>query len=200
MPEQRAMIGNIAPYLHLLCEHQAFGALPEQDLKTLIVHSDLIEFAQGELLLRQGAPSDSVLLIVKGEVDVFVETSQGRVQLGRMSTGALVGEIGVFADLPRTASVGAHTPTQALKIDREDVLHIGGENLAFLRAVLAQLGERIAEFNQTIGYYTDVMAELEQQDFDPSILDQSHQLPEFAGFAQSFRRMAERIGLRKKHT
>ncbi|MFL4969138.1 MAG: cyclic nucleotide-binding domain-containing protein [Xanthobacteraceae bacterium] len=198
MPEQRAIIGHIAPYLRLLREHQAFGALPEQDLKTLIVHSDLIEFAQGELLLRQGAPSDSVLLIVQGEVDVCVETSQGQVQLGRMSSGALVGEVGVFADLPRTASVRAHTPTQALKIDRDDVLQVGGENLAFLRAVLAQLGERIATFNQTIGDYTDVLAELEQRDFDPSILDHSQPLPEFVGFAQSLRRMVERIGLRKK--
>jgi len=198
MPEQRAIIGHIAPYLRLLREHQAFGALPEQDLKTLIVHSDLIEFAQGELLLRQGAPSDSVLLIVQGEVDVCVETSQGQVQLGRMSSGALVGEVGVFADLPRTASVRAHTPTQALKIARDDVLQVGGENLAFLRAVLAQLGERIATFNQTIGDYTDVLAELEQRDFDPSILDHSQPLPEFVGFAQSLRRMVERIGLRKK--
>jgi CRP-like cAMP-binding protein len=198
MPEQRAIIGHIAPYLRLLREHQAFGALPEQDLKTLIVHSDLIEFAQGELLLRQGAPSDSVLLIVQGEVDVCVETSQGQVQLGRMSSGALVGEVGVFADLPRTASIRAHTPTQALKIDRDDVLQVGGENLAFLRAVLAQLGERIATFNQTIGDYTDVLAELEQRDFDPSILDHSQPLPEFVGFAQSLRRMVERLGLRKK--
>ena len=198
MPEQRAIIGHIAPYLRLLREHQAFGALPEQDLKTLIVHSDLIEFAEGELLLRQGAPSDSVLLIVQGEVDVCVETSQGQVQLGRMSSGALVGEVGVFADLPRTASIRAHTPTQALKIDRDDVLRVGGENLAFLRAVLAQLGERIATFNQTIGDYTDVLAELEQRDFDPSILDHSQPLPEFVGFAQSLRRMVERIGLRKK--
>ncbi|MFL5088011.1 MAG: cyclic nucleotide-binding domain-containing protein, partial [Xanthobacteraceae bacterium] len=187
MPEQRAIIGHIAPYLRLLREHQAFGALPEQDLKTLIVHSELIEFAQGELLLRQGAPSDSVLLIVQGEVDVCVETSQGQVQLGRMSSGALVGEVGVFADLPRTASIRAHTPTQALKIDRDDVLQVGGENLAFLRAVLAQLGERIATFNQTIGDYTDVLAELEQRDFDPSILDHSQPLPEFVGFAQSLR-------------
>jgi CRP-like cAMP-binding protein len=198
MPEQHAMIGNIAPYLHLLREHEAFGALPDQDLKTLIVRSDLIDFAQGELLLRQGAPSDSVLLIAKGEVDVFVETSQGQVQLGRMSSGALVGEIGVFADVPRTASVRAHTLTQALKIDRDDVLQIGGENLAFLRAVLTQLGQRIATFNETIGYYTDILAELEQQDFDPSILDHSQPLPEFVGFAHSFRRLAERIGLRKK--
>jgi phosphoserine phosphatase RsbU/P len=199
MPEQRAMIGNIAPYLHLLRGHPAFGALPEQDLKTLIVRSDLIEFAPGELLLRQGAPSDSVLLIAKGDVEVFVETAQGQVPLGRVSSGALVGEIGVFADVPRTASVRAHALTQALKMDRAGVLQIGGEKLAFLRAVLTQLGERIAEFNQTIGYYTDIMAELEQHDFDPSVLDRSQPLPEFAGFAQSFRRLAERIGLRKKH-
>src|SRR5262245_48016803 len=112
MPELRAIIGNVAPYLRLLREHRIFGQVSEEALKSLVVRSDLIAFRPDELLLRQGDPSHSALLITQGEVGVFVETAQGEVQLGTVSAGALLGEIGVFAELPRTASVRARTAAE----------------------------------------------------------------------------------------
>jgi len=198
MPDQRALIGNIQSYLRLLRAHQVFRELPEQALKDLVVRSDLIDYAANELMLRQGETSDSALLITRGEADVFVDTAQGTVQLGRSASGALIGEIGVFADLPRTASVRARTMVEALKISRDDMLQIGGDNPAFLRAVLKQLGERIAAFNETIGFYTQALARLERQELDPQILDDQPQpMPELVTFARAFRIMAERIGLRR---
>lgn len=198
MPEQRAMIGNIAAYLQLLREHPVFGQLPEPALKTLIVRSDLMAFAPDEVLLRQGDDSDSAFLITDGEVEIFVETAHGAVEIGRASSGALLGEIGVFADQPRTAGVRALSAVESLKIARDDVLEIGGRELGFLRAVMKQLGERIAAFNQVVGFYTDALHQLEQEKLDPRALDSGPQpLPELVGFAHGLRRVAERIGLRR---
>ena len=198
MPDQRALIGNIQSYLRLLRAHQVFRELPEQALKDLVVRSDRIDYAANEIMLQQGEASDSALLITQGEADVFVDTAQGTVQLGRSASGALIGEIGVFADLPRTASVRARTMVEALKISRDDMLQIGGDNPAFLRAVLKQLGERIAAFNETIGFYTQALARLERQEFDPQMLDDQPQpMPELVTFARAFRTVAERIGLRR---
>ncbi len=198
MPDQRALIGNIQSYLRLLRAHQVFRELPEQALKDLVVRSDRIDYAANEIMLQQGEASDSALLITQGEADVFVDTAQGTVQLGRSASGALIGEIGVFADLPRTASVRARTMVEALKISRDDMLQIGGDNPAFLRAVLKQLGERIAAFNETIGFYTQALARLERQELDPQMLDgQPQPMPELVTFARAFRTVAERIGLRR---
>jgi CRP-like cAMP-binding protein len=198
MPEPLAIIGNIAPYLRLLREHAIFGELSEQALKDLVVRSDLIGFAPSEPILRQGDASDSALLITQGEVDVFVDGAQGPIQIRQMSSGALIGEIGVFAAVPRTASVRARTDVEALMIGRDDMLHIGGDNPAFLRAVMKQLGERIAAFNQAIAYYTNALTELEQQQLDPGKLENEAQpMPELVPFAHALRRMAERIGLRR---
>jgi len=195
------MIGNVAPYLRLLREHRIFGQVPEQALKSLVVRSDLISFAPNELLLRQGDPSDSALLITQGEVEVFVETAQGPVHLGEVSGGALLGEVGVFAELPRTASVRARTAAECLKMSGEDMLRIGSDNLAFLRAVMKQLGERIAAFNEAAGFYADALTRLERHELDPKSLDRQPQpLPELAGFASAFRRMVERIVPRRSAT
>jgi phosphoserine phosphatase RsbU/P len=195
MPEQHTIIGTVAPYLKLLREHAIFGELPEQALKDLIIRSDLVVFAAGELMLRQGDPSDSALLITQGEVDVLVDASPGPVQLGQLSTGALIGEIGIFADLPRTANVRAWTAVEALKLGRDAVLQIGGNDPAFLRAVMRELGKRIADFNQAIGFYTTALARLEQQ-LDPQSLEDPAPLPELVGFAHALRRIAQRISPR----
>ena len=199
MPEQRPMIGNISPYLRLLREHTVFGELPEPSLKDLVIRSDLFGFAETEFLLRQGDPSDAAWLITHGDVDISVDSALGPVQLGRASAGALLGEIGVFADLPRTASVRARSSVDALKITRDDMLQIGGDHPGFLRAVMKQLGQRIAAFNETITYYTDALERLEQPDFDPGTLAPAVQppIPELVTFAATFRRMAQRLGLRR---
>jgi len=198
MPEQRAIVGTMSSYLGLLREHQIFRELPDHVLKDLVVRSDLIGYAANELMLRQGDPSDFALLITQGDADVLVDGSQGQVPIGQLTVGALVGEVGVFADMPRTASVRARSAVEVLKIGRDDILASGGENPAFLRAMIRQLGERMIAFNQAVGVYTETLAELEQRNFETRLLDDLPQpTPELAGFAQALRRMAARVGLRR---
>jgi CRP-like cAMP-binding protein len=198
MPEHRAIVGNMSAYLGLLREHQIFRELPDQALKDLVVRSDLIGYGENELMLRQGDPSDSALLITQGEAAVLVDGSQGQAPIGHLAVGALVGEVGVFADMPRTASVRANGAVEVLRISRDDVLASGGDNPAFLRAVIKQLGERMVAFNQTVGVYTDALAELEQRNFEARLLDDlPHPMPASPGFAHALRQIAERIGLRR---
>jgi CRP-like cAMP-binding protein len=196
MPDRRSLIGQMTGYLKLLREHPIFRELPEDALKTLVVGADFLEFAPNEVMLRQGDVSDSVLLLTAGEADVFIDTGHGALERGQLAAGALIGEVGVFADLPRTASVRARTTVEGLRIARDDILAIGGNHPAFLRAVLKLLGERIAAINQAIAIYTDAMVRLEEQDFDVrSFALQARPLSEMVNFGEAFRRLAERIGL-----
>ena len=194
------MIGTVAPYLRMLREHVVFGELPEGALKDLVIRGDLIAFRAGETMLRQGDASDSALLITRGEVDVTVEGAHGPFHLGRLAAGALIGEIGVFAAVARTATVRARTEVETLRIGRDDMIQIGGEHPAFLRAVMGELGKRIAAFNQAIGVYCHALARLEEN-LEPPNLDPAHldapPLPELVNLAQGLRRIAQRITLRR---
>jgi phosphoserine phosphatase RsbU/P len=196
MPEQRAIIGTVTPYLQALREHVVFGELPDQALKDLVIRSDLIVFRAGETMLRQGDPSDAALLIMQGEVEIVVEGAHEPFHLGRLSGGALIGEIGVFARVPRTATVVARSDVEALRIGGADMLQIGGDHNAFLRAVMGELGKRIAAFNQAIGFYTTALTRLEQSS-DPHSLEAQPPLPELVDFAHTLRRIARRIGRRR---
>jgi phosphoserine phosphatase RsbU/P len=176
------------------------GQLSEQDLQSLLSCSTLVTLAAGEPLVRQGAPSDSAYLLVEGEVDVLVETAYGSVHLAKVPSGAIVGEIGVFTDVSRTATVVASGPVRAVKLERGDLLRAGAHSPAFLRSIMVKLGQYIMTFNNAIGFYTHALNAIEQETFDLRLLDDLMQpVPELVNFAETFRRMARQVVLRQEH-
>lgn len=182
----------------LLRDHAAFACLPEATLARLVAGGEIVDVAADTVLLQQGDPSDSAYLLLAGEVEVLVETSYGPVPLAQLCCPALVGELGVFANLPRSAMVRTRTPVRALRLPRDELLLAGRQNPDLLLTVIAQLGQRLTTINRALGFYTHALAALEHHDFDPTILDALlHPLPELVDFVHTFRRMAEQIILRR---
>lgn len=198
MADQGSEAVDTIPAFRHLRAHPTFAHLPEEVLRDLLRSSMLVAFGADEVLIRQELPSDAAYLIVRGEVDVTVESAYGQVHLARLSSNSLLGDLGVFADLPRSATVTARTEVEALRIDREQLVTVGQASPAVLFSVINQLGQRLNTINRAVGFYTHALAALEQENFDPAILaDLMHPLPELVNFAQTFRRMAEQIILRR---
>lgn len=190
--------GLAAEALACLRANATFAPLAQSALVDLVASGVELRFAEQDILLRQGDVSDSALLLLEGEVEVFVETSFGPVELALLSRAALIGDIGVFTGVARTATVRARSSVRALRLERASLHAFGQQNASFLHAVLGQLGHRFETFNRAIGTYTNALAALEQHDFDLRLLDElRHPIPELADFSQSFRRMAEQITLRQ---
>ena len=61
----------------------------------------------GDIILREGDPSDVVYKIVSGDVEVFKEQDGQTIVLGVMKEGEFLGEMGVVDDEPRSASARA---------------------------------------------------------------------------------------------
>ncbi len=184
----------------LLAGHATFGQLADATRDRLCRDSEVVVFAPGDALVRQGATSDAAYFIVSGEVEVSVETAYGPVALARLPPASLLGELGVFAELPRTATGTALTEVAALRIGRPLLLEIGSEHPQILLSVINQLSVHMNTINRTVGFYTHALAALERRDFDPAILDElMHPVPEMVNFAATFRRLAEQIVQRRTH-
>jgi len=182
----------------LAAANPILGGLTAATLERLLASGETVEIAAQSVLVRQGDGSDCAYLILDGELEVKVATSYGEVLLARVARGALIGEIGVFADLPRNATVRAQTPVRALRLDRAHLREAGDSDPALLRSVIARLGANIARFNAAIGLYTNAVAALERDNFSVGILDELRQPgPELIDFAQHFRHMAEEIVRRR---
>jgi serine phosphatase RsbU (regulator of sigma subunit) len=177
----------------------AFADASEAARARLVGASELRLYQADDVLVRQGEVSDAAYLVVAGEVQVTVDSAFGQVHLARLPARSLIGDLGVFANLPRTATVRAAGTVSALRIRRDTLLEAGRENPNLLLSVIGQLGQRLGAVNQAVGFYTNALAALERHDFDPAILDTLlNPLPELIDFAQTFRRMAEQIILRRR--
>ncbi len=183
----------------LVRQHPAFNDFTEGALSRLIDGSSTAAYAPDEVLVRQGDPSDVAFFVIEGEVEVIAESSFGAVSLARLPVRSLIGDIGVFANLPRTATLRAIGPVRVLCLGRGALLEAGRANPGLLLSVIGQLGQRLGAVNKAVGFYTNALAALERHDFDPAILDTLlNPVPELVDFAQTFRRMAEQIILRRR--
>jgi hypothetical protein len=95
-----------------------FAELPAPALEGLATALEPVSLAASDVLIRQGDPGRAYYAIASGELDAV----QDGHRLGRFGRGEGVGEIALLRDVPRTATVLAHTPATVYRLDRDDFL------------------------------------------------------------------------------
>jgi MFS family permease len=95
-----------------------FAELPAPALEGLAGALTPVTVLAGTELIRQGDPGDAYYAIAAGELDA----SQDGDFLRRCGRSEGVGEIALLRDIPRTATVVAHTAATVYKLDREPFL------------------------------------------------------------------------------
>jgi sigma-B regulation protein RsbU (phosphoserine phosphatase) len=169
-------------YLHAEALEVVLKSLPQ-------IHLD-----PGEILVQQGEASDAAFFLNQGTVSVYAETLFGSVPLATVHAPQLIGEIGVLADLPRTASVKAVTSSKVYRISRPELLQIGRKTPDLLLFIIGQMGRQLDAVNRAVSLYTNALAALERREFDSRILEQlENPPPQLADFSAAFRRFASQI-------
>ncbi len=169
-------------YLHAEALEVVLKSLPQ-------IHLD-----PGEILVQQGEASDAAFFLNQGTVSVYAETLFGSVPLATVHAPQLIGEIGVLADLPRTASVKAVTPSKVYRISRPELLQIGRKTPDLLLFIIGQMGRQLDAVNRAVSLYTNALAALERREFDSRILEQlENPPPQLAEFSAAFHRFASQI-------
>jgi CRP-like cAMP-binding protein len=114
--------------------------LPTATLETLALRLRERRYAAGEVIVTQGDRGDEFFVIADGNVAVDVDGTP-RPPLG---PGDFFGEIALLHDVPRTASITAVEPVDALIIDREQFLDGIGAHARSARAAEAVASDRMA--------------------------------------------------------
>ena len=119
----------------------------------LIRFGNIREFKDHELLMKQGEPSTSIHFILEGQVSVERQRRNDAqaVQLAKLGSGEIVGEMGVMVDLPRSATVIAIKPTTTLELDAPS-FERAARAFPILHRVLAKLlSERLRRTSERVG-------------------------------------------------
>jgi MFS family permease len=104
--------------ISLLRSLPLFASLPAPAIEGLAGALEPVSLNPGDVLIRQGDPGDAYYAIAAGELDA----SQDGKQLGRFGRSEGVGEIALLRDVPRTATVTAHTAATVYRLDRDPFL------------------------------------------------------------------------------
>ncbi|MEI7745784.1 MAG: cyclic nucleotide-binding domain-containing protein, partial [Chloroflexota bacterium] len=100
--------------------------LPLAAIEALAADAVPVRLSAGDALMREGERGDRYLVITSGSADISI----GGAQVRTVGPGDGVGEIALLRDVPRTATVIARGPVEALAI----------EGAAFLAAVTGHPG------------------------------------------------------------
>jgi small-conductance mechanosensitive channel/CRP-like cAMP-binding protein len=118
---------------------------PEQRLQ-LASTGPQLHYGPGETVVQEGAGGDSLFLVLDGGVEVWKQQPQGgEIKVSGLGPGDIFGEMTLFLDAPRSATVRTHTESLLLRIDRASFRPLVDANPRLLEALARQVSERQAQ-------------------------------------------------------
>jgi phosphoserine phosphatase RsbU/P len=178
----------------VLAQHPTFTHFDRAALRAMAARCGFARFSAGDPIMHQGEPGDFAYLILQGEADVFVEIPAGRIAMATVGRHHMIGELGAFTDMPRTATVIARTELDALRVDRDTLVGLAAEFPVIAVAIIAELGRRLHSMNLPLAYLSYAAGALARDEYDADMLAElTKEQGELASFARVFANMAAEI-------
>jgi CRP/FNR family cyclic AMP-dependent transcriptional regulator len=151
----------------LLAQIPLFDTLAAEDLEALASRMTERHYKASEKVFDKDDQGSSMYIVLSGAVQIFLPGSgpdEPPVVLKDARTGEYFGELSLFDDKPRSASVQATVETTLLELTRSDFGdHLSKSNNAAM-TILAEMAERLRETNSLLSQRAarDVVKEFEE--------------------------------------
>ena len=123
-----------------------FSSLKEKQLKTIASGGKELGYEQGQAIVEEGTKGIGFFLILDGKVLV----KKGSKTLAELSSGDFFGEMSLFDDQPRSATVEAITPTKCLGISAWSFVAMIKANPDIAINVMKVLASRLRKSNKAL--------------------------------------------------
>ena len=135
----------------LLGRVPAFSALGQLDLARVAEVAVPRTFAAGEVVFREGDLSNTCYIVRLGHARAVREHADGRsITLANFGPGDIFGELSMFDDESRSATVDTLEPTEVIAILGGDMRRLLAEHPDIAVKLLAALGRRLRETNERL--------------------------------------------------
>lgn len=123
----------------------------DRDLKDMSVYAIRKSFRKDETIFQQGEPGEFLFIIKTGKVRVINQSMEGReVILAILGQNEIFGEMAMLDGRVRSATVVAHTATEAILIDEMYFRMLITSNPQFFLKILGLFVGRMRNCNQQI--------------------------------------------------
>lgn len=120
------------------------GEIEPEALRMLREQLEWVELAGGQTLMTQGEPGDAMYLTVSGRLRTYIADEDGKQHMVREITrGQVVGEMSLFTDAPRSATLVAIRDTVLVRLGKAEFKHLltvsGQVSIALTRQIIQRL-------------------------------------------------------------
>jgi len=105
---------------------------------------------QGQNLFQEGEPSRSIFIIKKGAISIRKMKGSNFVEVAKVSTNEVIGELSFFDRLPRSATATALNEVEVTEIPFEALEKIYSTVPDYLKTIVAALADRLRKANEMI--------------------------------------------------
>jgi CRP/FNR family transcriptional regulator len=140
-----------AEVVELLAHVPVFSTLVPADLQRISELAVPREFEPGQVVFREGDSSDTCYVVRSGRARATREHSDGRViTLATFGPGDIFGELAMFEDERRSATVEAIEPTTVVAVLGPDMRRLMVEHPEISTRLVIALGRRLRETNERL--------------------------------------------------
>jgi signal transduction histidine kinase len=123
-----------------------FRQLPAEHVEELARLGRIVEMPAGQVVCAEGESSDSMYVVLAGEVLAYRHGNAGSpVEIRRFGEGDFFGEVALLDSRPRTATVSCVTECRFLVIEQAAFREVLTSHPAVIFGVLTALGDRARE-------------------------------------------------------
>lgn len=128
-----------------------FRGLSDDLLLTISRVAMMRRFPRGQVVVREGDRTDYVYFVLTGSLKVMVGDEDGReVILSILGQGELFGEMGMFGEGARSATVSALVPSDLVMITKQDFRQIMQDNAEIAWRIMCNLADRLRNADRKI--------------------------------------------------
>jgi predicted acylesterase/phospholipase RssA/CRP-like cAMP-binding protein len=132
-----------------------FASLSAEAMTALQAQLTPVTLMSGEVLFKEGEPSDSLYIVISGRLRVVSRAADDQSErlVADLGHGEIVGEMGLVCDEPRSATVVAIRDTNLAKLSESGLNKLAATSAQpFYSAIIRQLASRLK--NETAGIRT----------------------------------------------
>ncbi len=180
-----------------------FAALDSDELEAVRPHVVTRNYAKNSVLITEGDATDSLYVILKGKVKVYLSDDRGReVILTQQVQGEYFGELALIDDAERSASVMTLEPCTFAIITKQAFKDILAVNPSIAITLIKDLSHRIRTLTDNVkslalmdvyGRVAKTLLSLAQQSGDKLLIDEKLTQQDIADRVGSSREMVSKI-------
>ncbi len=127
-----------------------------EELVGLARTAEVLNFARGDVIYRQGDPGGSMYFVITGSVSLSVDGKE----VARRLANEVFGEASVLDREPRVVTAKAEEPLEALRVSAEDFIAASQDAVEIAMGVLQVLSRKLREADRRLSRAEDEVTRL----------------------------------------